>query len=73
MHKLFEGLSNFGPEVGAELKRLGTQGAAELAHALFSGSPYLPYGPGQDTPTPEIEKQREEQSREGLQNDGIER
>ena len=66
MHKLFE-------EVGAELKRLGTQGAMELANALFNGSAFVPYGPGQYTPTPEMEKQGQEQSREGLQNDGIER
>ena len=66
MHKLFE-------EVGAELKRLGTQGAMELANALFNGSAFVPYGPGQYTPTPEMDKQGQEQSRDGLQNDGIER
>jgi hypothetical protein len=66
MHKLFE-------EVGAEMKRLGTQGAMELANALFNGSAFVPYGPGQYTPTPELEKQGQEHSREGLQNDGIER
>lgn len=66
MHKLFE-------EVGAELKRLGTQGSMELANALFNGSAFVPYGPGQYTPTPEMDKQGQEQSREGLQNDGMER
>ena len=49
------GLKNFGPEVGAELKRLGTQGQMELANALFNGSAFVPYGPGQYTPTPELE------------------
>lgn len=74
MHKLFEGLSNFGPEVSAELSRMGTQGAMELANALFNGSAFVPYGPGQYTPTPEMEKQpAQEQSMEGLQNDGMER
>ena len=66
MHKLFE-------DVGAELKRLGTQGAMELANALFNGSAFVPYGPGQYTPTPEMDKQGQEQSRDGLQNDGMER
>lgn len=66
MHKLFE-------EVGAELKRLGTQGSMELANALFNGSAFVPYGPGQYTPTPEMDKQGQEQSRDGLQNDGMER
>ena len=66
MHKLFE-------EVGAELKRLGTQGSMELANALFNGSAFVPYGPGQYTPTPEMDKQGQQQSREGMQNDGMER
>lgn len=49
------GLSDFGPEVGAELSRLGTQGAMELASALFGGSAFVPYGPGQYTPSPTLE------------------
>ena len=32
------GLENVGPEVGAELSRLGTQGALEMAQALFNGA-----------------------------------
>ncbi len=48
-----EGLSNFGPQVSAELGRLGTQGSMELASGLFNGSAFVPYGPGQYTPTPE--------------------
>ena len=31
------GLENVGPEVSAELSRLGTQGALEMAQALFNG------------------------------------
>ncbi len=50
------GLKNFGPEVGAELSRLGTQGAMEMAQALFNGAAFTPYGPGQYTPTPELGK-----------------
>ena len=37
-------------EIGAELGRLGVQGQAELAGALFNGSSYVPYGAGQRTP-----------------------
>lgn len=58
--KLFEslkalapGLNNLHSEVGGELRRLSTQGAMELASALFNGSAFVPYGPGQYTPTPE--------------------
>lgn len=74
MKDLFKGLSNFGEDVTAELKRLGTQGAMELANALFNGSAFVPYGPGQYTPTPEMEKAGQEQGMEGLEraNEGIE-
>ena len=42
------GLENFGAEVGAELGRMGTQGAAEIASALFGESnAYVAYGDGQ--------------------------
>jgi len=51
------GLDNFGPQVSAELSRLGTQGCMELASALFNGHGFAPYGPGQYTPTPEVGKQ----------------
>lgn len=47
------GLKSFGPEVKAEMSRMGTQGAMELASALFRGDGFVPYGPGQYTPTPE--------------------
>jgi hypothetical protein len=44
------GLENFGAEVKAEFSRMGTQGAMELASALFNGDGFVPYGPGQYTP-----------------------
>ncbi len=50
-----QGLNNAVPEIGAELKRLGTQGSMELASALFNGSTFVPYGPGQYTPSHEHE------------------
>ena len=65
--KLFEGLGDAAkamapgledaiPEAKAELGRLGTQGAMELASALFNGSAFVPYGPGQYTPSPAQEQ-----------------
>jgi hypothetical protein len=56
INTLAPGVKNFGPEVGAELSRLGTQGQMELANALFNGSAFVPYGPGQYTPTPEMDR-----------------
>jgi hypothetical protein len=50
------GLENVGPQVSAELSRLGTQGTMEMAQALFNGAAFTPYGPGQYTPTPEVDK-----------------
>lgn len=49
-------------DMGAELKRLGVQGQAELANALFNGQAYLPYGDGQrsmeaEQPTMELPEQ----------------
>jgi hypothetical protein len=46
-------------DVKAEVSRLGTQGAMELASALFNGSAFVPYGPGQYTPSVEQEKSQE--------------
>jgi hypothetical protein len=46
-------VKNAGAEMGAELSRLGTQGAMEMAHALFNGSAFTPYGPGQQ-PAPDV-------------------
>jgi len=50
------GLKNATAEMGAELKRLGKQGAIEMAQALFNGAGFTPYGPGQYTATPEVGK-----------------
>jgi hypothetical protein len=54
---LAPGLKNMGPELAAELKRLGTQGQMEFASALFNGNAFVPYGPGQYTPSHEPEHQ----------------
>jgi hypothetical protein len=43
-------LSNILSDIGSELGRLGVQGQMEMASALFSGSAFVPYGPGQYTP-----------------------
>jgi hypothetical protein len=51
---LANGVKNFVPQVSAELSRLGTQGSMEFASALYHGHGFVPYGPGQYTPTPEI-------------------
>ena len=48
MADFFKGLKNFVPQGKAELKRLGAQGSMELANALFNGSAFVPYGPGQN-------------------------
>jgi hypothetical protein len=61
---LAPGLKNMGPELSAELSRLGTQGALEMAQALFNGAAFTPYGPGQYTPTPELDKGGQEQGRQ---------
>jgi hypothetical protein len=47
------GMKDIVPEVKAELSRLNTQGTMELASALFGNGAFVPYGPGQYTPTPE--------------------
>jgi hypothetical protein len=44
-------LSNILSDIGSELGRLGVQGQMELASALFNGSAFVPYGPGQYTPS----------------------
>jgi hypothetical protein len=46
-------LSNILSDIGAELGRLGVQGQMEMASALFNGNAFVPYGPGQYTPTQE--------------------
>lgn len=59
------GLRDVAAETKAEMSRMGTQGAMELASALFNGSGFVPYGPGQYTPS--VEQDR------GAQERGIER
>jgi hypothetical protein len=56
------GLENAGSDMKAELSRLGTQGAMEMAQALFNGAAFTPYGPGQYTPTPEMDQGTLEQT-----------
>jgi hypothetical protein len=43
-------LSNILSDIGSELGRLGVQGQMEMASAIFNGSAFVPYGPGQYTP-----------------------
>ena len=51
-------------ETTAELSRLGTQGSMEIASALFNGSAFVPYGPGQYTPSIENQEHQQEQELE---------
>lgn len=67
MSAIASGLENAGPEIGAELSRLGTQGAMEMAQALFNGAAFTPYGPGQYTPTPEMDQGSHEQEIQSTQ------
>jgi hypothetical protein len=60
--ELVPGLKNLWPEVKAECSRLGTQGTMELASAIFHGDGFVPYGPGQYTPSPEQGHQAELES-----------
>ncbi len=43
-------------DIGAEVKRLGKQGAMELAAALFNDKAFVPYGPGAYANAPENQK-----------------
>jgi hypothetical protein len=52
LHKVQDRVQAAIPEIGAELKRLGVQGSMELASALWNGSAFVPYGPGQYPPRP---------------------
>jgi hypothetical protein len=47
---LSQGVGNMGSEIKAELGRLGLQGRAEVAAALFNEKAYTPYGEGQKSP-----------------------
>jgi hypothetical protein len=42
---------------------MGVQGSMELASALFGGSAFVPYGPGQYTPSPERGHEHEREGR----------
>jgi hypothetical protein len=75
-----EGVKEASQEIGVEMKRLGVQGTMELASALFNGSAFVPYGPGQYTPKQEhdvgieghekeIQKEAPEQEQQ-MQRDG---
>jgi hypothetical protein len=66
------GLQDAGTEMKAEMSRLGTQGAMELANALFNGSAFVPYGPGQYTPTPEMDQGRQEEPEPQIEHGGRE-
>jgi len=46
-------------EVSAELGRLGVQGQAEMASALFNGNGFVQYGAGQNAP--EVDRAQEQQ------------
>jgi len=52
---LAPGLKNLIPDVKAELSRLATQGTMELASGLYNGNAFVPYGPGQYTPSAQQE------------------
>jgi hypothetical protein len=56
-------LSEAAKDIGAELGRLGVQGQAEMAGALFNGNAYVPYGAGQNAPEPD--KAQEQQVERG--------
>jgi hypothetical protein len=57
-------------EITAKIEQLTKQGAGELAHALFNGSAYLPYGEGQKSIEPEKQpdgpEQEQQQERDGM-------
>jgi hypothetical protein len=42
-----EAMSGPMAEIGQEMGRMATQGQMELASAIFNGSAFVPYGPGQ--------------------------
>lgn len=65
-----DSLQNAGAEIGAEMQRMGTQGANELASALFNGSAFVQYGAGQYTP--DVNKEGQEQGKEGNEGQGNE-
>ena len=65
--QLFQSLKEIVPDVKAEMSRLGTQGTMELASALFKGDAFVPYGPGQYTPSQEQQPVIEQQHDTGIE------
>lgn len=61
------GLKRAGNEIGAEFSRLGTQGATELAAALFNGHAFVLYGPGQRPAQPELAHGQERDVERGME------
>ena len=61
----FRAILNSGPvqEIGAEMRRLGVQGSAEIANVLFNGTGYVPYGAGQQATDRDGAYQEQEQQR----------
>lgn len=60
-------LSNILSDVGSELGRLGVQGSAELASALFNSSnSYVPYGRGQNPSDQGIEGEDRKQVEQSI-------
>jgi len=60
LNKVTPGLQRMGREIDAELVRLGKQGSLEMAQAIFNEAAFTPYGPGQYTPTPDLNKDGKE-------------
>lgn len=58
---LQSGLMDGLKQVGVEVQRLGTQGSMEIASVLYNGHGFVPYGPGQYTPSPEHHNQQQQQ------------
>lgn len=58
-------LSDVAQDLGAELGRLGVQGQAELAGALFNGNAYVMYGAGQNAPEPDKAQEQQQQMERG--------
>lgn len=60
---LLEGLK----QIGSEMHRLGTQGSMESASLLYNGHGFVPYGPGQYTPSPTPQHQNQQRLENGLE------
>lgn len=64
---LQQGLGTALEQAGAEIRRQGIQGSMEVAAGLFSGSGFVPYGPGQYMQTPEHQSQHQQQNDRGME------